>query len=190
LKKVIELDKRNIEYTLRTSPRARGMRVSVYCDGAVVVTKPRFVPEGIVERFMKAKSKWLLSKIDYFTELDIKIFFKNTTTEYLELKKKAQEIAEKRVLFWNQYYNFSYNRIAIKNQKSRWGSCSRKGNLNFNYKIAALPEKLVDYIVIHELCHLGEFNHSGKFWRLVEKTAPDYKQSRNELKKVGIRYGN
>lgn len=187
MKSVIELNKRNVEYTLRVSKRARGIRLSVYGDGSVVVTKPRLVPEYIVRKFLMEKSKWLISKIDYFNSQGITIFFKNTKAEYNELKAKAKEIADIKVSYWNDFYKFKYNKVTIKNQKSRWGSCSRKGNLNFNYKIAALPEKLVDYIVIHELCHLGEFNHSRNFWNLVAKTAPDYKDSVRELKKVGIR---
>lgn len=190
MKKVITINNKEIEYTLRVSKRSRSVRVAVYCDGAVVVTKPFFVSQGTVERFISDKAEWVLSKIEYFSRLGIKVFFKNTRAEYGELKNKARLIAMQKVVYWNQQYGFSYNRISIKNQKSRWGSCSKKGNLNFNYKIALLPEKLVDYIVIHELCHLGEFNHSKKFWNLVEKAAPDYQNSRNELKKIGIRYAN
>ncbi len=76
----------------------------------------------------------------------------------------------------------TYHRVTIRNQSSRWGSCSRKGNLSFNYRIALLPPELADYIIVHELCHLGEFNHSKKFWDLVEKTIPNWPQLRAELK--------
>ena len=97
-------------------------------------------------------------------------------------------MAQKKVLKFNKIYKFKYNKINIKNQKTRWGSCSVKGNLNFNYKIALLPEKLAEYIVVHELCHLGEFNHSYKFWKLVEKTIPDYLEIKEDLKKSGLRF--
>lgn len=76
--------------------------------------------------------------------------------------------------------------MAIRNQKSRWGSCSTKGNLNFNYKLAIIPSHLADYVIVHELCHLGEFNHSQKFWDLVAKTMPGYKEMRNELKHIAM----
>jgi len=67
--------------------------------------------------------------------------------------------------------------------RSRWGSCSVSGNLNFNYKLIHLPEDIAEYIVAHELCHLAEFNHSKKFWELVSKTIPDHKLRRKRLKK-------
>ena len=73
-------------------------------------------------------------------------------------------------------------RIAIRNQKSRWGSCSKKGNLNFNYKILFLPPDIVDYIIVHELCHLRQFDHSPKFWALVGETIPNYQQLRARLR--------
>lgn len=82
-------------------------------------------------------------------------------------------------------YTFLYKKVTIKNQFSRWGSCSRKGNLNFNYRIVFLPPEQADYLIVHELCHLGEFNHSKNFWDLVEKTTPNWKKLRHELKEGG-----
>lgn len=105
--------------------------------------------------------------------------------QYIEYKEQAKILAERKVAQFNLLYNFPVNKITIRNQKTRWGSCSRKGNLNFTYKIALLPEKLVDYIVVHEICHLGEFNHSQNFWDLVGKTIPDYLELRKELHKAG-----
>jgi len=78
-------------------------------------------------------------------------------------------------------YNFKINRISIKNTKSRWGSCSKKGNLNFSYKIALLSKDLADYVIVHELCHLGEFNHSKRFWKLVSLTIPNYLELKNRF---------
>lgn len=78
-------------------------------------------------------------------------------------------------------------RIAIRNTRSRWGSCSSKGNLNFSYRLSLLPAHLSDYVIIHEVCHLREFNHSSRFWDLVALTAPDFDKHREELKKHSLR---
>lgn len=94
-------------------------------------------------------------------------------------------MVERKIEQFNAVYNFKVGRVSIRNQRSRWGSCSRLGNLNFNFKIALLPEPLVDYLIVHELCHLGEFNHSPRFWDLVAHTIPDYRAKRRALKGAG-----
>lgn len=109
--------------------------------------------------------------------------------DFVLQKAKALALVNTKVEHYNSIYGYSFNTIRIKNTTSRWGSCSSKGNLNFNYRIVFLPEKIADYIIVHELCHLGEFNHSHKFWSLVERTIPDYLQIRSELKKVGLKIG-
>ena len=109
------------------------------------------------------------------------MFFK-----YAKYKPIAQELANSRISHFNTFYQFKINRIAIKNQKTRWGSCSKKGNLNFNYKIALLPHHLADYVIVHELCHLEQLNHSPKFWALVSKTIPDYKKIKREFKNYSV----
>lgn len=109
-----------------------------------------------------------------------------TKAEYVKHKPAALAMAQNKIAYFNEFYGFKVNRITIKNQKSRWGSCSRKGNLNFNYKIALLPRALSDYVIVHELCHLGEFNHSPAFWALVTKTIPDHKRIRKQFKKISL----
>lgn len=104
-------------------------------------------------------------------------------TQYLAHKEAARVLVHARLEHFNAIYKFTYKRVVIKNQKTCWGSCSSKGNLNFNYKIVLLPERLADYIIAHELCHLREFNHSRAFWDLVAQTMPDYARARAELKK-------
>jgi predicted metal-dependent hydrolase len=86
----------------------------------------------------------------------------------------------------NSFYKFRFNKIFIKNQKTRWGSCSNKKNLNFNYKIVFLPDHLIEYLVVHELCHLKEMNHGKKFWRLVEQMIPHYIDAQKELRNFKI----
>ncbi|MFA6393205.1 MAG: M48 family metallopeptidase [Candidatus Paceibacterota bacterium] len=114
---------------------------------------------------------------------------KRKNLNYIKYKKDAATLVKERLEYFNTFYNYKWGRVAIRNQKTRWGSCSKKGNLNFNYKIALITQKQSDYIIVHELCHLKEFNHSGRFWDLVEKTVPDYKEIRNSLRTNGLRLG-
>lgn len=105
---------------------------------------------------------------------------------YLEYKEAAHRLVLSRLEHFNQHYKLTFERVSIRNQRSRWGSCSSKGNLNFNYKIALLPPHLSDYVVVHELCHRGQFNHSQKFWDLVAETLPNYEALKVELHKIKI----
>jgi predicted metal-dependent hydrolase len=110
---------------------------------------------------------------------------KKSHSDFILHKDAAFTLARSRVEHFNSFYHFSYNKITVRNQSSRWGSCSRKGNLNFNYRIARIAPELADYIIVHELCHLGEFNHSRKFWELVEKVIPEWRVLRARLKREG-----
>ena len=117
-----------------------------------------------------------------------KVSLKGTKKDYIKYKEQALALAQKRIEHFNKVYGFKVNKVNIKNQKTRWGSCSKKGNLNFNYKIVLIGERQADYIIVHELCHLKEFNHKQKFWNLVVKTMPDYLAIRRELKKNRISF--
>lgn len=100
-------------------------------------------------------------------------------------RNMAREIIEERVKIYADILGVEYNRISIKAQKTRWGSCSGKGNLNFNWKVILTPFELVNYLVIHEVCHLKEMNHSKEFWKQVEQLDPDYIEHRRELQNYG-----
>ena len=115
-----------------------------------------------------------------------KVYPRRSKKHYVQYKETARELAIKRIEHYNKVYGFTLNRVAIKNSKTRWGSCSKKGNLNFNYKIALLPLELADYVIVHELCHLGEFNHSPKFWKLVQMAVPNYKEVKRKFKRVSL----
>jgi predicted metal-dependent hydrolase len=187
MKKKIEIRERKVEYTLKVSRRAKRMRLAVYCDGNFVVTAPRGTDFNLVERFIIDKSRWIIGKLDYFRSFKNRIPIKTKRSDFLKYKEQARLLAESRIRFFNTLHEFRFNRINIKNQKTRWGSCSKKGNINFNYKIALLPGHMADYIVAHELCHLVEFNHSKKFWDFVGKLVPDYSRIRRELKGYSMR---
>lgn len=101
---------------------------------------------------------------------------------YLNHKENARAFISERLDYYSKIHGFRFNRVSIRNQRSRWGSCSIKGNLNFNYRILMLPQHLADYIIIHELCHLKELNHSPRFWNLVAQVMPDYLEIKKELR--------
>ncbi len=107
-------------------------------------------------------------------------------SHYLKHKEAARALVHSRLVHFNAHYNVPLRKVFIKNLKSRWGSCSSRGNLNFNYKILFLPPAVADYIVAHELCHLKHFNHSVEFWALVAETVPHYKQMRAQLRKTHL----
>lgn len=164
------------------------MRLTVYRGGEIVVTAPQDINQNFVEQFIHRKSKWILDKIEYFKQFSGLILPKGGKREFLMLKNQALLLAVERIKYFNDVYKFKFNNISVKNQKTRWGSCSSIGNLNFNYKIASVPQRLSDYIIVHELCHLGEFNHSQKFWNLVARAIPDYLELKKELKRTGVSY--
>src|SRR5574339_574324 len=97
-------------------------------------------------------------------------------------RARTKTIVETKVPFFGKRLSMSYGKVRIKNQKSRWGSCSKDGNLNFNLLLSALPPNIIDYVIVHELTHLIEFNHSKHFWKLVEEEIPTYRDCRNWLR--------
>lgn len=112
------------------------------------------------------------------------IFVRNSKVEYEKHKESAVDLVTRKIINFNTFYHFNLGRITVRNQRSRWGSCSKRGNLNFNYRLALIPDVLVDYVIVHELCHLVEFNHSKDFWNLVAQTIPNYAQLRKQLHKI------
>ena len=183
MQKEIILNNQKIPYTFRKNRRARYMRLTVKTDASLTVSVPWRISEGLAEKFIREKASWILDKLEYFKNRKSRLPLA-TRADYLKNKKLAQEIAKKKLVHFNQFYDFKIDKVSVRNSKTRWGSCSRKGSLNFSYRIIYLPEEFCDYIIVHELCHLGEFNHSKNFWKLVAKTMPDYKKVRKEIRKL------
>jgi predicted metal-dependent hydrolase len=162
------------------------MRLSVACDSSVTLTLPFGMGLNATQKFFQAKSAWIKRALEYFRLHPVKPKTKTVRGEYKKLKYQALSLAKIKVKQWAEFYNVNYHRISIKNQKTRWGSCSRKGNLNFNYRIVHLRPELLDYLIVHEVCHLLELNHSHKFWTEVGKAIPNYKSLRAELRSYGL----
>ena len=174
----------NVE--VRRSKR-KSTAIKITADMQIVVFVPLYVSDNEIERMVISKSKWIdehmlkvQSTIDERSKLE-----KITFEQVKELADQAVEYIPKRVKYYAEKENFIYNKITIKNLVSRWGSCSTKGNLNFNCLLMLTPDYVIDYIVVHELCHLREMNHSEKFWAEVEKIMPDYQRAELWLKQNG-----
>tara|TARA_B100000378_G_scaffold278600_1_gene282436 strand:- start:114 stop:683 length:570 start_codon:yes stop_codon:yes gene_type:complete len=184
-KQIILKNGRELEYTLRQSKRAKRIGLSISGDGSVVLTAPVGRRGEGAENFLFEKTEWLTKHLDR-AEKSPKIPLPSTRADYLANKEKASDLISERVEYFNQHYGYRFKEIKIKNQKTRWGSCSSQGNLNFNFRILFLPKHLRDYIVVHELCHLKQMNHSQKFWDLVAQTIPDHKAIRTELRNYSL----
>lgn len=173
-----------VEYTIKRSARAKYVRLAVRSDASVLVTLPFGVNEQVAEKFVRAKAVWLIGKIAHFKQRADLTLPGGSWNSYLRNKFAALTHVKERVRYFNQFYNYKFAKISVKNQRTRWGSCSRRGNLNYNFKIFFLPGHLADYVIVHELCHLQEFNHGKNFWSLVGKTIPEYKKIIKEIRGV------
>ena len=168
----------NVE--VRRSKR-KSATIKITADMQIVVFVPLYVSDNEIERMVISKSKWI---DEHMLKVQSKLE-KITFEQVKELADQAVEYIPKRVKYYAEKENFVYNKITIKNLVSRWGSCSTKGNLNFNCLLMLTPDYVIDYIVVHELCHLREMNHSEKFWAEVEKIMPDYQRAELWLKQNG-----
>ena len=178
----MNLNNHEIEYDLKVSKRARRMKLAIYGDGSFVVTKPYNISDDKLFGFVRLKAEWILARLGTLAGRQ-RLSMSETRKQYLKYRERARVTVYRELHMVNQYYGFKYNRISIRNQRTVWGSCSSKKNLNFSYRILFLPAELVRYVVTHELCHLKEMNHSIRFWSLVAETVPNYKILRRQLKK-------
>jgi len=175
------------KYTIKKSKKASKVRIAINSRGTITVTQPYFLPKYFAKKFVEQKKDWIISKLKKVRkereESNIHVPRRHRQA-YLKYKEQARELVINAIEKYNRVYNFKYKQIRIKNTKSRWGSCSEDKNLNFSYRLIYMPSYMAEYIVVHELCHLQEMNHSKNFWQLVEQTVPDYKKIEKQLKKV------
>lgn len=170
---------------IRSSRKTVG--ISVKPDGSVTVRAPKRIPKKELTELLKKKEPWIRKHIERFErEQKERQQERLTHLQLRELAQQAAAVIPGRVELFAKQIGVDYGRITIRNQKTRWGSCSGKGNLNFNCLLMLAPPEVLDYVVVHELCHRKEMNHSGAFWQEVEKILPDYKESVRWLKKEGI----
>lgn len=147
------------------------------------------VSDRELKAFVENHRSWILEKTEVMAEREEKR--KSTPAPPPELLSKTDRMKiqlkiGKRVRHYCEAMGVTVGYVTVKNQKTRWGSCSAKGNVNFNYQLAFLPDELLDYVVIHELAHRRHMNHSRAFWAEVEKYCPDYLERREQLKEYSL----
>lgn len=232
-RRTISLSQGPLDYTLRTSARARRVRLVIQPGGALEVVAPQRASSTRIEAALREHEAWImrtrerLARIAPITppeplidgrllpfagrtlRLSLRVgalegrFRAQLTNDLLTLtlssdneelaraalerwyRRQAHAVIAERLARWNSHYGFIWTRVAIKEQKTRWGSCSRKGALNFNWRLLLAPLSALDYVVIHELCHLKEPNHAPRFWALVAQTCPDHREWRGWLRQHG-----
>ena len=180
----------DIEYHLIWSDR-RSIGIEVDREGKVTVRAPYSCEKKRIDRFLLEKENWIRQKVKLQKENAMK---RQEKREMPEAEKKyyrnlAREVLGARTGYYARKMGVTYGRISIREQKTRWGSCSSAGNLNFNWKLVLMPPELLDYVVVHELAHRKEMNHSPRFWAVVEKELPDYRDRREKLKILGRQLG-
>ena len=169
-----------INYRIIRSSR-KTIAVQIMPDGEVVVRAPNKMSSEVIAQFVTDKRDW----IEKYLAKRPKTLPKFTEAEIHAMARHAKEVIPEIVVRYAPLVGVTYGRVTIRNQRTRWGSCSSKGNLNFNCLLMCVPDDVIGYVVVHELCHRKEMNHSTRFWAEVARVIPDYKAWKHWLKENG-----
>ncbi|MBR1852433.1 MAG: M48 family metallopeptidase [Lachnospiraceae bacterium] len=166
--------------------KRKSLGLQVKSDGTVIVRVPNRVSDDTIRLFIEKHTGWILQKRNLWQTRN-----EDPATCLPEVvtaagKRQIRQFITQRVAFYADRMGIAYGRITMRNQKTRWGSCSSDGNLNFNCRLLFVPKELVDYVVVHELAHRRHMDHSPAFWQEVEKYMPDYRERRKQLKQYSI----
>lgn len=175
------------DYTLKRSKRAKRVSIAIRSE-RVVVTAPNRLNEDTIHSFVADHIDWIERTLADLREQRAEwIFPDGVTQDHIDaVGARAKKFILERLRMYAPIYKVTYNRVYVKDMKSRWGSCSKEGNMSFHYRLFFLPLELADYIIVHELCHLIHLNHSRAFWKLVSATIPDYQKKRREIARYDI----
>ena len=185
MKYILQTDSERIEITIIRS-RRRTLGLEVKGDGTVNARVPMRAPREIVERFIEEHKEWILKKrCEWGMNKAVDSSKILPAVGRKEGKQKIKKLIEERVAYYARIMGVTYQRISMRNQKTRWGSCSTKGTLSFNWRLMLAPPAILDYVVVHELCHLTHMNHSPAFWQAVGQVCPDYKECHKWLREHG-----
>lgn len=179
----------DLPYTLIRSNR-KSCAISISLDGQITVRVPLRISDRDIRHLLTDRQNWIITKyLDLQKKQAQKPVSDLTDSQRAALTQRyiaaAREYFPKRAAYFRQFTGGTYNRITIRDQKTRWGSCSARGTLSFNWRLMLAPPAILDYVVVHELCHLTHMNHSPAFWQAVEAVYPDYREARKWLKEHG-----
>ncbi len=179
----------DLPYTLIRSNR-KSCSISITPDGRITVRVPLRIRDREIRHLLTDRQNWIITKYLEQQQKQARMPVSDLTdTQRAALTQRyiaaAREYFPKRAAHFQQFTGGTYNRITIRDQKTRWGSCSARGTLSFNWRLMLAPPAILDYVVVHELCHLTHMNHSPAFWQAVEAVCPDYRDSRRWLKEHG-----
>lgn len=157
------------------------LAIQIDANGHVIVRAPKGYPQAEIDGFLRKKEGWVLKHI-HRAGMDTALSeHKLSPEERMRYIQIARDIFKQKTAYYAALMDVTYGRISIREQKTRWGSCSGKGNLNFNWRLIFAPEHVLDYVVVHELAHRKEMNHAPAFYNLVQSILPDYKAAKEWL---------
>lgn len=162
------------------------MRLQAEPGVGIVAVVPLGTDLEVVERFVRRHADWVERMLPWLAKHEGVTRLPRSRSEYVRRAPEAMRLVRDLVARLNAHYRFDVGRIGVRNQTSRWGSCGRSGDISFNWKLILIPPELAEYVVSHELCHIGSFDHSKKFWALVAQTIPDWKIRRKALKRYRL----
>jgi predicted metal-dependent hydrolase len=181
--RLVEVGGRLVELHIRRSKRVQGHRIYVRQGlPPELVVRPR-ASDSEIDAAIELHRRWLERQLANVSQPCLGLDRLTLTEEQgrREAFARISLIAQSEAAA----LGVSYTRLTVRDQKSRWGSCSSKGALNFNWRLVLAPHDVLDYVVVHEVCHLAEHHHGPSFWRLVERRRPDYRESRAWLDRHG-----
>ena len=172
------------EYEIIYSSR-KTLAIQISPDGKIKVRAPKRCPDTAIDRFLLEKESWILKYVSKAKQNPLPEKPPLTANERNRYIKIARDIFTQKTAYFASIMHVSYGRISIREQKTRWGSCSSEGNLNYNWRLIFAPEEVLNYIVVHELAHRREMNHSAAFYKIVESILPEYKKAQKWLRDNG-----
>lgn len=170
---------------IRSGRKTLGLKVTE--DGQVEVRAPLRCPKREIDAFVEAYSGWIEERLKQARELKSRAEAEGALTgrDIAALAASMKKALPEKLDRFSSILNVGYGRVTVRKQKSKWGSCASNGNLNFNCLLMLAPDEVLDYVVVHELCHIKHRDHSAAFWAEVARVLPDYKEKRAWLKKNG-----